>query len=62
MAGLVSGLIGISGGVVMGPIQLAYGFRPEVSAATSSCIVVITSLMNTILFIKAGMMTVNYSI
>ncbi|CAG9324215.1 unnamed protein product [Blepharisma stoltei] len=62
IAGFTSGLIGISGGVIMGPVQLAFGIRPEVSAATSSVIVVLTSSLNFILFLKAGMVTENYSL
>mmetsp|Transcript_3567 Transcript_3567/g.3341 ORF Transcript_3567/g.3341 Transcript_3567/m.3341 type:complete len:500 (-) Transcript_3567:344-1843(-) len=62
MAGFFSGLAGVGGAVILGPVQLAFGVRPEVSTGTSSCIVILTSTMNFILFLKAGLVTVNYSL
>ena len=43
ITGILSGMLGIGGGIVMGPVMLQLKVRPEVSIATSSTMVFFTS-------------------
>jgi uncharacterized membrane protein YfcA len=42
-AGLGAGMLGIGGGLILGPFMLTLGINPHVSAATSSFMIVFTS-------------------
>ena len=43
IAGVGAGLLGIGGGMILGPFMLAWGVNPQVSAATSSFIILSSS-------------------
>jgi hypothetical protein len=61
-AGVAAGLLGIGGGLVVGPLMLAYGIRPQVLAATSSFMILFTSSLAVVQYGVAGMINLEYGI
>lgn len=59
-AGILSGLLGIGGGLILGPLLLDLGIHPLVSTATSNFLVVFISGSTTIQYMLHGMMNYNY--
>ena len=45
--GILSGMLGIGGGMIINPKLVSYGLDPEVSAAISATIVLFTSMSTT---------------
>ena len=58
MVGLLAGLLGIGGGLIIGPMLLDMGLNPIISAATSNFLVLFTSSSTTFQFIVFGMMNI----
>ncbi|MDM7953355.1 MAG: sulfite exporter TauE/SafE family protein [Cyanobium sp. CZS 25K] len=54
VAGLLSGLLGIGGGLIFSPLLLALGLTPHQALATSSLAIVPTTLGGTIAHIRSG--------
>lgn len=54
VAGIVAGLIGIGGGMVLGPLMLIMGIHPRVSAATTVTMVTLTSSSVAVIFVTSG--------
>eukprot|EP01017_Pseudomicrothorax_dubius_P024014 TRINITY_DN25563_c0_g1_i1.p1 TRINITY_DN25563_c0_g1~~TRINITY_DN25563_c0_g1_i1.p1 ORF type:complete len:422 (-),score=57.59 TRINITY_DN25563_c0_g1_i1:60-1265(-) len=54
IAGVLAGLAGIGGGMVMSPLLLEYGLRPQSASATSSLTVVFTSFISLTLALLNG--------
>ena len=44
-AGIAAGLLGIGGGLILGPFMMSWGMNPQVSAATSSFMILMTSIV-----------------
>jgi uncharacterized membrane protein YfcA len=61
-AGLAAGVIGVGGGLVMNPVMLRFGMRPEVSTATSSFMVLFTSTISMLQYAIAGKLTYIYGL
>lgn len=61
ISGLGAGLLGIGGGVIMGPVMLMLNVRPEVSAATSSFMVAFTSSTAILQYASSGRINVAYA-
>ncbi len=59
-AGVLSGLLGIGGGTVLGPMLLELGIHPMVSTATSNFLVLFISSSTTLQYIMMGMMNFDY--
>lgn len=51
LSGLMAGLLGIGGGLILGPLLLELGLHPVVSTATSNFLVLFTSSSTSIQFI-----------
>jgi uncharacterized membrane protein YfcA len=51
ISGLMAGLLGIGGGLILGPLLLELGLHPIVSTATSNFLVLFTSSSTSIQFI-----------
>mmetsp|Transcript_3857 Transcript_3857/g.5650 ORF Transcript_3857/g.5650 Transcript_3857/m.5650 type:complete len:565 (-) Transcript_3857:136-1830(-) len=62
VAGIVAGLIGIGGGMVLGPLMLQMGIHPRVSSATTATMIVLTSSSVAILFVTAGLVPWEYAV
>jgi uncharacterized membrane protein YfcA len=62
IAGVVAGLIGIGGGMVLGPLMLIMGVHPQVSSATTATMIVMTLSSVAILFITSGLVPWEYAI
>jgi len=62
IAGLLAGLLGIGGGVIFSPVMLEFGVLPEVAAATSSFMILFTSLAAIIQFSILGRIITDYAI
>lgn len=54
IAGIVAGLIGIGGGMVVGPILLELGFNPQVSSALTATNVLMSSSTVSMLVLISG--------
>jgi uncharacterized membrane protein YfcA len=59
-AGTLSGLLGIGGGTILGPLLLELGIHPVVSIATSNFLVVFISSSTTLQYTIMGMMNFKY--
>lgn len=51
VSGVMAGLLGIGGGLILGPLLLQLGLHPIVSTATSNFLVLFTSSSTSIQFI-----------
>lgn len=59
-AGVIAGLVGIGGGLIIGPILIELGVNPVISTVTSNFLVLFTSSSTSIQFTLMGMMNINY--
>eukprot|EP01063_Lacrimia_lanifica_P039484 TRINITY_DN8685_c0_g3_i2.p1 TRINITY_DN8685_c0_g3~~TRINITY_DN8685_c0_g3_i2.p1 ORF type:complete len:526 (+),score=203.00 TRINITY_DN8685_c0_g3_i2:69-1646(+) len=62
VAGIVAGLIGIGGGMVLGPLMLQMNILPQVSTATTATMVVLTSSSVAIMYITSGQVPIDYAL
>lgn len=62
VAGVVAGLIGIGGGMVLGPLMLVLGIHPRVSSATTATMIVLTSSSVAIMFVTSGLVPWKYAL
>lgn len=61
LSGSMAGMLGIGGGLILGPLLLDIGLHPIVSTATSGFLVLFTSSSTSIQFIIMGMMKLDYA-
>ena len=61
-AGVVAGLIGIGGGMVLGPLMLVMGIHPRVSSATTATMIVLTSSSVAVMFVTSGLVPWSYAV
>lgn len=62
VAGVVAGMIGIGGGMVLGPLFLVMGIDPRVSSATNATMVVPTSSIVAVVFVVSGYVPWSYAV
>lgn len=62
IAGIVAGLIGIGGGMVLGPLMLVMGIHPRVSSATTATMIVLTSSSVAVMFVTSGLVPWSYAL
>ena len=62
LAGAVGGLIGIGGGMVLGPLMLIMGIDPRVSSAANATMVVLTSSSVAVMFVTSGQVPLSYAL
>mmetsp|Transcript_18538 Transcript_18538/g.27493 ORF Transcript_18538/g.27493 Transcript_18538/m.27493 type:complete len:575 (-) Transcript_18538:113-1837(-) len=62
IAGIVAGLIGIGGGMVLGPLMLVMGIHPRVSSATTATMIVLTSSSVAVIFVTSGLVPWSYAV
>ena len=61
IAGLFAGMFGIGGGIVKGPLMLSLGVHPEVTSATSACMILFTSCTSTLCYFIFGFLKYDYA-
>lgn len=54
IAGIMAGSLGMGGGVIINPVLIKMGYRPEIAAAISGFVVLFTSSSTTSQFLVAG--------
>lgn len=59
-SGILAGLVGIGGGLVLGPLFIGLGINPIISTVTSNFLVIFTSSSTTLQFILSGMLNFTY--
>jgi uncharacterized membrane protein YfcA len=62
LAGVIAGLMGVGGGIVLGPMMLELGMLPQVSSATTGTMVLLTSSCAAAGFVFSGVAPLDYSI
>jgi len=62
VAGILASLLGVGGGLVKGPVLIEIGLPPEVVAATSSYMILFTSISASIQYILIGKIMWDYGI
>jgi len=62
LAGVVAGMIGVGGGMILGPLMLVMGINPRVSSATTATMIVLTSSSVAILFVTYGLVPWSYAV
>ena len=62
VAGVVGGLIGIGGGMVLGPLMLVMGIDPRVSSAANATMIILTSSSVAVMFVTSGQVPLSYAL
>ncbi|KAL7461966.1 hypothetical protein ACHAXS_002373 [Conticribra weissflogii] len=62
LAGIVAGLIGIGGGMVLGPLMIVMGVHPSVSTATTASMILLTSSSVAVIFVMSGLVPWEYAL
>jgi len=62
LAGCIAGLIGIGGGMVLGPMMLQLGVLPQVSSATNAALILLTASAAAMLYLTSGQVPTTYAI
>jgi uncharacterized membrane protein YfcA len=62
LSGVVSALIGVAGGMILGPMMLILGIDPRVSSATNSTMIVVTSSSIAIMAVTSGLVPWSYAL
>ena len=62
MAGIVAGLIGIGGGMVLGPLMLMMNINPRFSTATTATKILLTSSSVAVMFVLSGLTPWEYAL
>lgn len=62
VAGIVAGLIGIGGGMVLGPLMIVMGINPRVSTATTATMILLTSSSVAVMFVMSGLVPWQYAV
>jgi Sulfite exporter TauE/SafE len=62
LSGIVSALIGISGGMILGPMMLFMGVDPRVSSATNASMVVVNSSSVAFMAVTQGLIPWSYAL
>ena len=62
LAGVISGMLGIGGGILMAPLMLELGVNTSVATATSNFFLIFTSFSNSCLYMMAGNLVLSYAL
>lgn len=62
LAGIVAGLVGIGGGMVLGPLMLVMNIHPRVSSATTATMVMLTSSSVAVIYVTSGLVPWEYAV
>ncbi|CAD7956188.1 unnamed protein product [Amoebophrya sp. A25] len=61
-AGVIAGLIGIGGGMILGPLMLQMGILPQVSTATTATLIMLTASSAAFMYVTSGLVPVSYAV
>eukprot|EP01112_Ceratiomyxa_fruticulosa_P018429 TRINITY_DN5880_c0_g1_i1.p1 TRINITY_DN5880_c0_g1~~TRINITY_DN5880_c0_g1_i1.p1 ORF type:complete len:511 (-),score=57.15 TRINITY_DN5880_c0_g1_i1:88-1620(-) len=61
-AGVLASLLGVGGGLIKAPVLLELGLSPDVTAATSSYMILFTSLSSSIQYLLLGRLILDYGL
>jgi uncharacterized membrane protein YfcA len=61
-AGVLAGLVGVGGGMVLGPMMLELGVLPQVSSATTGTMILLTSSSAAAVFLLGGLVPLDYAL
>jgi uncharacterized membrane protein YfcA len=62
LGGIISGMLGVGGGIIMTPLMLEIGVSPKVASSSANFLLVFTSLASSILFILSGQVIWDYAL
>lgn len=62
VGGILSGMVGLGGGVIFNPLLLEFGVDPQVSSATGMYMVMLATMSSSILFVMEGRMMYGFAI
>lgn len=62
VAGVVAGLIGVGGGMVLGPLMMEMGVNPRVASATTATMIVLTASSVVFIVLTSGVLHWSYAI
>lgn len=62
IGGMISGMVGLGGGVIFNPLLLEFGVNPLVSSATGMYMVMLATLSASILFMMEGRMHYEFAL
>ena len=62
LAGVMAGLVGVGGGMVLGPMMLELGVLPQVSSATTGTMVLLTSSSAAAVFLLSNLIPLDYAL
>ncbi|EGG16991.1 hypothetical protein DFA_07972 [Cavenderia fasciculata] len=62
IAGILASLLGIGGGMIKGPVLLQMGLSPDITAATSSFMILFTSASSAIQYVLLGKLRLDYGL
>ena len=59
-AGVAAGLLGIGGGMILGPLFVALNFQPQVGTATTGFMILFTAFGGTVKYVAVGRLPWQY--
>jgi uncharacterized membrane protein YfcA len=62
VAGVAAGLLGIGGGMILGPLFVALNFQPQVGAASTGFMILFTALSSTLQYLAVGELPWRYAL
>lgn len=62
ITGVLSGTLGIGGGLVLTPIMLSWGLSPKQTTSSSNVLIVFSSFTSSIMFVMMGNLYIDYAI
>lgn len=62
IAGIIAGLIGVGGGMVLGPLMIIMGIHPRVSSATTATMIALTSSSIAVIYVTSGIVPWSYAV
>ena len=62
LAGVISSMIGVGGGMVTNPLLLSMGIDPKATSSTSNFLIMTTAIASTFIFTLSGQFQISYAI
>ena len=62
LTGILAAMLGLGGGIIIAPALLSIGLEPSETSATTSFIILFTTVMNLIKYMMSGLILWDYAI